>query len=97
MRSFFRFCFCGGLRAGDPFVHPGGVDAVVGGGEPFQLLRELAPYFRLTDGDGMYLHYSCLTMVKGIKDTWSGTEPQLNACRKAFPLARDLTERVIEK
>jgi hypothetical protein len=53
--------------------------------------------FRLTDGEGNYLHFTCRQMVKGTKNTWEGTESQLAACRRTFPLARDLFERAIEK
>lgn len=53
--------------------------------------------FRLTDGDGRYLHQSCLSMVQGTKNAWQGTEDQLLACRRKFLLAQDLKERKVEK
>jgi len=53
--------------------------------------------FWLTDGDGNYLHWSCLSLVAGKGDRWSGTAAQVEGCRRVYPLARDLKDRVVTK
>ena len=42
---------------------------------------------------GNYLRYDCRAMVAGTKSTWEGTEAQLVACRRTFPLMEELHHR----
>lgn len=53
--------------------------------------------FRLTDGNGLYLHQSCTAMTPQVHYAWTGTADKLLAVRQKFPIARDLTEQVVLK
>lgn len=53
--------------------------------------------FWLRNEAGLYLHYGCENMTNDRRYAWSGSQDQLLACRRKFPLAADLTERVVEK
>lgn len=51
--------------------------------------------FYLCDDEGRYLHGSCTGMTTDRTYAWQGSAEQLFNCRKKFPLARDLSERVV--
>jgi hypothetical protein len=53
--------------------------------------------FYLCDDEGKYLHGSCTGMTTDRTYAWQGSAEQLFNCRKKFPLARDLSERVVSK
>jgi len=53
--------------------------------------------FRLTDGNGLYLHQSGTAMTPQVHYAWTGPADKLLAVRKKFAIARDLTEQVILK
>lgn len=53
--------------------------------------------FRLTDGNGLYLHQSCTGMTPQVHYAWTGTADKLLAVRQKFPIARDLTAQVVLK
>lgn len=53
--------------------------------------------FRLTDGNGLYLHQSCTGMTPQVHYAWTGTADKLLAVRQKFAIARDLTEQVVLK
>lgn len=53
--------------------------------------------FRLTDGNGLYLHQSCTAMTPQVHYAWTGTADKLLAVRQKFAIARDLTEQVVLK
>lgn len=53
--------------------------------------------FYLCDDEGRYLHGSCTGMTTDRTYAWQGSAEQLFNCRKKFPLARDLSERVVSK
>ncbi|MEO9230896.1 MAG: hypothetical protein ABI216_18390 [Devosia sp.] len=53
--------------------------------------------FNLRDDLGQWLHFGCEQMTTDRTYAWEGSADQLLACRKRFPLAADLAERVVEK
>jgi hypothetical protein len=53
--------------------------------------------FYLRDDAGLYLHYGCENMTNDRRYAWSGSQDQLLACRRKFPLARELAERPVER
>lgn len=53
--------------------------------------------FYLCDDEGRYLNGSCTGMTTDRTYAWQGSAEQLFNCRKKFPLARDLSERVVSK
>lgn len=53
--------------------------------------------FRLTDGNGLYLHQSCTGMTPQVHYAWTGTADKLLAVRQKFGIARDLTAQVVLK
>lgn len=60
-------------------------------------MRPRGARFYLRDDEGRYLHFSCAGMTADKAHAWIGDERQLAGCRKAFKIAVDLREQVVER
>lgn len=61
------------------------------------VVRPKGTRFYLRNEAGEFLHFSCGGMTSTKAHAWTGTQDQLVGCRKAFSIARDLAEVVVEK
>lgn len=83
-----------------PAASPASTAALPGKGgitKPLTKPKGARFYLREKLGSGKFLHFSCMSLTNDRDYAWIGSQQQLLACRKAFSLAADLVEEVVEK
>lgn len=60
-------------------------------------MRPSGRQYWLVNGAGEYLNRYCLGFTRDRREAWSGSAMQLVACRRKFEIARDLSDKPVEK